>query len=103
MSSGFSLWKWASTTLRLRSTICSGVRVVVMVSLVASIRKMVYPSGGSGGFDAEVVAEDVLASELGGVAGEDDLTPAEDVGVVGDGQCLVHVLLDEEKRDVFAA
>src|SRR5687767_5811022 len=28
MSSGFSLWKWASTAARLRATICSGLRAV---------------------------------------------------------------------------
>src|SRR2546426_669508 len=59
--------------------------------------------GRGGRLDPQVVAEHVFAGEFGGVAGEDDLAPAEDVDVVGDGQNLVHVLLDDEERDAFGA
>src|SRR6184192_3182630 len=103
MSSGFSLWKWASTTPRLRSTICSGVSVVVMVLPRSLVLVGLWRSGGGGGLDAQVVAEDVLASEFGGISGEDHPASSEDVGVVGDGECLVDVLLHEKERDVLLA
>ena len=51
--------------------------------------------------DPQVAVEDVFVDQLRGVPGEGDAAPAEDVGVVGDGQGLVDVLLhDEEGRPV---
>ena len=61
--------------------------------------------GGGGGadVDAQVAVEDVFVDQLRGVAGEGDAAPAEYVGVVGDGQGLVDVLLhDEQGRPLVA-
>src|SRR2546423_13489012 len=54
--------------------------------------------GGCGAdVDAQVAVEDVFVDQLRGVAGEGDAAPAEYVGVVGDGQGPVDVLLDDEQ------